>query len=81
LLPGVAGLPGMNPSKVPPEEIAAAWQAETGRWLHGLQILAAAYLAGHAPVQPAPDVCRNCHLTTLCRRVELASIDVAGEGA
>jgi ATP-dependent helicase/nuclease subunit B len=72
LLPGVAGLPGMNPNKVPAEEIAAAWEVETGRWLHGLQMLAAAYIAGHAPVQPAPDVCRNCHLTTLCRRVELA---------
>jgi ATP-dependent helicase/nuclease subunit B len=74
LLPGVGGLPGMNPNKVPPEEIAAAWQAETGRWLHGLQMLAAGYIAGNAPVQPAADVCRNCHLTTLCRRVELAGL-------
>ena len=76
LLPGVNGLPGMNPNKVPAEQIAAAWQAETERWLHGVQMLAASYVAGHAPVQPAPDVCRNCHLTTLCRRVELASHDV-----
>jgi ATP-dependent helicase/nuclease subunit B len=81
LLPGVAGLPGMNPNKVPQEEIAAAWQTETGRWLHGLQMLAADYLAGLAKVQPAPDVCRNCHLTTLCRRVELASIGTAEEEA
>ena len=70
----------MNPNKVPPEEIAAAWQTETARWLHGLQMLAAAYIAGHAPVQPASDVCRNCHLTTLCRRVELAD-DIAEETA
>ena len=75
LLPGVNGLPGMNPNKVPPEQIAAAWETETARWLHGLQMLAAAYIAGHAPVQPAADVCRNCHLTTLCRRVELANVD------
>jgi hypothetical protein len=80
LLPDVNGLPGMNPNKVPPEQIAAAWEMETGRWLHGLQMLAAAYIAGHAPVQPAADVCRNCHLTTLCRRVELAHI-VVGEDA
>ena len=80
LLPGVGGLPGMNPNKVPPAEIAAAWEAETGRWLHGLQMVAAAYLAGEAPVQPAADVCRNCHLTTLCRRVELAS-DAFEDGA
>jgi probable DNA repair protein len=78
LLPGVSGLPGMNPNKVPPEEIAAAWESETGRWLHGLQMIAAAYLAGNAPVQPAADVCRNCHLTTLCRRVELAHLDEEG---
>ena len=30
LLPGVNGL---NPNKVPAEEIAAAWEADTGRWL------------------------------------------------
>ena len=80
LLPGVNGLPGMNPNKVPPEQIAAAWESETGRWLHGLQMLAAAYIAGHAQVKPAADVCRNCHLTTLCRRVELANV-VDEEGA
>jgi probable DNA repair protein len=79
LLPGVNGLPGMNPNKVPPEQIAAAWEMETGRWLHGLQMLAAAYIAGRAPVQPAADVCRNCHLTTLCRRIELANAAPEGE--
>jgi hypothetical protein len=41
-------------------------------------MLAAHYLAGEAPVQPAADVCRNCHLTVLCRRVELAETDLAG---
>ena len=69
----------MNPNKVPAGEIAAAWEAETARWLHGVQMLAAAYLAGEAPVQPAPDVCRNCHLTILCRRVELAAGIVDGD--
>jgi hypothetical protein len=78
LLPDITGLPGMNPNKVPAEEIEAAWLAETGRWLHGLQLIASAYLSGRAPVQPAPDVCRNCHLTVLCRRVELAAADVHG---
>ena len=81
LLPGVPGLPGMNPNKVPPSEIASAWEAETSRWLHGLQMVAAAYIAGDAPVQPAPDVCRNCHLTILCRRVELANAAVEEEEA
>lgn len=73
LLPDVNGLPGMNPNKVPASDIDAAWQTEAGRWIHGLQMLASNYLAGRAPVQPASDVCRNCHLTVLCRRVELAA--------
>jgi hypothetical protein len=77
LLPGVNGLPGMNPTKVPVEQISAAWHEETGRWLHGLQILAAEYIAGHATVEPSSDACRHCQLTTLCRRVELATIDSA----
>jgi ATP-dependent helicase/nuclease subunit B len=79
LLPGVNGMPGMDPNKVPPEQIAAAWQAQLERWLHGVKRLAANYIAGAAPVQPAPDVCRNCHLTTLCRRVELAALDAPAE--
>jgi len=81
LLPGIQGLPGMNPNKVPADQIEATWRAETERWLHGLHALAAAYLAGQAPVQPAPDVCRNCHLTVLCRRVELAAVSLEREGA
>jgi probable DNA repair protein len=76
LLPGISGLPGMNPNKVPPEQIEAAWQEEIGHWLAGLHQLASAYIAGAAPVQPAADVCRHCHLTTLCRRVELAAADL-----
>lgn len=72
LLPGVKGLPGMDPNKVPAEEIQAAWQREVEQWLRGLARIAADYIAGRAPVEPAADVCRNCHLTVLCRRVELA---------
>jgi ATP-dependent helicase/nuclease subunit B len=71
LLPDV---PGLNPAKIPGDEIELAWQGEVGRWVHGLQMLASDYLAGHALVEPAPDVCRRCHLTVLCRRVELAAL-------
>ena len=49
-------------------------------WVQGLEQLAAAYLAGAAPVQPATDVCRHCHLTILCRRVELAAADRSRPG-
>jgi probable DNA repair protein len=69
LLPGVAGLPA---EKIPAEEIDASWRDETQRWIESLRRLAAEYLAGIAPAEPAPDVCRNCSLTILCRRLELA---------
>ncbi len=75
LLPGVNGLPGMPANKVPAEEIDAAWLRELSRWTQSVESLAADYLAGRAPVEPANDVCRHCHLTILCRRVELASED------
>lgn len=75
LLPGVKGLPGMDPKKVAADEIDAAWQLELEKWLLGLARIATEYIAGHAPVQPAVDVCRHCHLTVLCRRVELAGAD------
>ena len=72
LLPGVEGL---NPNKVPADRIDAEWHAAVEGWIASLTRIAEAYLAGDAPVQPAPDVCRHCHLTVLCRRVELASVD------
>jgi hypothetical protein len=65
----------MDPAKVPSGEIQQAWQAEYEQWLAGLAHVATDYIAGFAPVQPAPDVCRNCHLTVLCRRVELEAVD------
>jgi len=58
--------------KNPPEEIDAAWRAQTAEWVQLVRELAAEYIAGRATVEPAPDVCRLCALTTLCRRVELA---------
>jgi RecB family exonuclease len=69
LLPGVKGAAA---EKVPQEEIAARWEANVGAWIAGLQAIASRYLAGHAPVEPASDVCRHCTLTILCRRLELA---------
>jgi probable DNA repair protein len=74
LLPGVKGLTGMDPAKVPQDQIQQAWHAEYDQWLAGLAHIATDYISGHAPVQPAADVCRNCHLTVLCRRVELEAV-------
>ena len=59
-------MPGLDPKKLPAEEIDAAWQARArsaGCW--DWQRIATDYIAGHAPVQPASDVCRNCHLTVV----------------
>jgi ATP-dependent helicase/nuclease subunit B len=74
LLPDVAG---QNPNKVPADRIDAVWQAELDEWLGALHEIAMHYLNGQAPVQPAADVCRNCHLTVLCRRVELSESEIA----
>jgi probable DNA repair protein len=76
LLPGIGG---PSASKVPPEEIEAAWHEETNGWLEALHALASDYLAGRAPVEPAADVCRNCRLTVLCRRLELSEQGVDDE--
>jgi probable DNA repair protein len=80
LLPNVPGLPGLSPNKNPPEQIDAAWRAQMGQWIELLRQLAADYIAGRALVEPAPDVCRLCDLTTLCRRVELAAADLENPG-
>ena len=73
LLPEISG---MNANKVPADSIDAAWQADLDAWTRSLRDIARRYLEGDAPVQPAADVCRHCHLTVLCRRVELAgSVD------
>ena len=78
ILPAVKGLPGLDPKKVPAEHIDAAWQAQLEQWLFGLANIAKSYIAGQAPVQPAADVCRLCHLTVLCRRVELSGSELDG---
>jgi len=69
LLPDITG---MNPNKVPADRIDAAWLADLDAWVGSLRDIARRYIEGDAPAQPAPDVCRHCHLTVLCRRVELA---------
>jgi probable DNA repair protein len=76
LLPNVNG---RSAARVPADGIDGAWQSELQEWTQRLQLVAGAYLAGEAPVQPAADVCRNCHLTVLCRRVELAAAGLAGD--
>ncbi len=70
LLPDVKG---EDPGKVPAALIDANWNEQLEGWLNALRAVAQQYLQGDATVQPGSDVCRNCHLTVLCRRVELAA--------
>jgi len=76
LLPDVSGT---DPSKVPADQIDLSWHQQLNGWLDSLRNVAQQYLQGAAPVQPAADVCRNCHLTVLCRRVELSDDAVSAE--
>ena len=78
LLPGVRGYPS---SSVPLDAIDATWRAETAGWIDALHGLAGDYLAGQAPVEPANDVCRQCKLTVLCRRLELSDDGFDAESA
>lgn len=49
------------------------WQLQVDRWQHAIEQLAQDYLQGTATVDPIdPDECKYCHLTTVCRRTELA---------
>ncbi len=72
ILPGVAAL---SPTKTiaDQEQAPLRWREQTTRWVAVVESLARDFLAGHAPVQPAQDVCRRCDFTILCRRVELAA--------
>ena len=54
-------------------ELAADWPGLTQLWRRWLTSLAEAFHAGEAAVDPRnAEACRYCHLTTLCRRHELA---------
>jgi ATP-dependent helicase/nuclease subunit B len=77
LLPDIRGV-----GKAGEEESVtrARWEQMRTEWLATVERLAGEYLAGTARVQPAPDVCRLCPLTVLCRRLETAP-DAAREEA
>jgi hypothetical protein len=62
--------------QVPADVSEAIWQSGLDEWLGALRDIAQRYLGGDATVQPSPDACRNCHLTVLCRRVELAENEI-----
>ncbi|MBV6416570.1 MAG: hypothetical protein CMLOHMNK_01164 [Steroidobacteraceae bacterium] len=69
LLPGAQGLHADSATSA-----ADAWARQRSTWERQLQALVAEFLRGHATVTPAEGACRYCHLATLCRIGEQASL-------
>jgi ATP-dependent helicase/nuclease subunit B len=46
---------------------AGDWSAQQGSWRGLIERLIRAFLAGEAPVDPAPGACDYCHITDVCR--------------
>ena len=61
--------PGVDayPQGLRPGEIAPDWPSLLAHWRSTLTRLASAYVAGEAAVDPLPQACTWCHLSTLCR--------------
>lgn len=62
LLPKVRGVE-------PPEggDDGIAWEVRRREWLARVEGLAAAFLRGHAAVDPKPGACEYCHVSSVCR--------------
>jgi len=64
-----AGVDSYSPrAGMPPD-----WPALLAHWRTVLTALAEKYVAGAATVDPLPQECRTCHLSTLCRVHEMGS--------
>jgi ATP-dependent helicase/nuclease subunit B len=62
-----AGVP-VYPAKIPKRlDPPADWAALLAHWRAALTQLAAHYVAGEAAVDPLPQACTYCHLSTFCR--------------
>jgi probable DNA repair protein len=75
ILPGIAAYPGNG--GVPPERMD--WQRLIPYWRGVIERLFARYAGGDASVDPLPQACRYCHLSTLCRIHEIRAL-AAEEG-
>lgn len=79
---GTAVGPGVDPypQGVRPDEAAPDWPTLLAYWRSTLTQLARAYVAGEAAVDPLPQACTWCHLSTMCRIHEQAPV-FAGDDA
>src|SRR5690606_17945189 len=59
----------------------ADWTALVHHWRFTLTRLAEQFVAGDARVDPLPQECATCHLSTLCRIHELPTGEVDARGA
>ncbi|MET0989001.1 MAG: PD-(D/E)XK nuclease family protein, partial [Steroidobacteraceae bacterium] len=72
IAPGIAPYPlGTRRVFDPPID----WNALLQRWQQSLSTLALEYVRGEAPVDPLPDACTYCHLSTFCRIHERDEVD------
>jgi probable DNA repair protein len=78
---GVA--PGISayPQKRLPPDAPSDWAALMQHWHYTLTQLATGFVAGHALVDPLPQECETCHLSSFCRIHERALLTDAAEGA
>lgn len=53
------------------------WEALMHQWRFSLSRLAERFVAGEARVDPLPQACQRCHLSTLCRIHERATAEIA----
>jgi ATP-dependent helicase/nuclease subunit B len=79
LLPKVKGVEaalGIDPIE--------AWPTRREEWLARVEHLAAAFIAGHAAVDPKPGACDYCHVASVCRisdRLDAVVSDAPASGA
>jgi ATP-dependent helicase/nuclease subunit B len=64
---GVAASADLLPRVKAVAGAAADWSAQRCRWQALIEQLIRAFLAGEAPVDPAPGACDYCHITDICR--------------
>ena len=72
MLPGIAAYPGN--AGAPPERMS--WERLIPYWRGVIERLFERYARGNASVDPLPQACRYCHLSTLCRIHEIRALAV-----
>lgn len=64
---GTSDTAGRLPQIKPLDATGLDWQGLLGRWRTQIDQLADEFTAGNARVEPAPNVCQQCHARGLCR--------------